>query len=73
LNVEDRVHSILCKVATFSIRFFPMIVAISIKASISSLDWNSGNLPVRKNNKIIPTDQTSIAAYDSHDFVGEKM
>lgn len=30
-------------------------------ASISSLDWNRGNFPVRKKRSIIPADQTSIA------------
>lgn len=53
--------SILCRVAVFSIFLRPMIVAISIRASISSLDWNNGNLPARKKRRIIPADHTSIA------------
>lgn len=32
-----------------------------MKASMSSLDWNSGNFPVKNVNKITPADHTSIA------------
>ena len=55
------VMHILCNVAARSIFLCPMIVAISINASISSLDWNRGNFPVRKKRSIMPTDQTSMA------------
>lgn len=53
--------SSLCKHAASSILFLPMMVAISIKASTSSLDWNNGNFLVRKKRRIIPADQTSTA------------
>ena len=52
---------LLCSVAVFSILFFPNIVASSIRASMSSLEWNRGNFRVRKNSRIIPADQTSMA------------
>jgi hypothetical protein len=54
-------RDILCSVATPSIFFFPIIAAISMRASTSSLDWNKGNLPVRKNRSIIPAAHISMA------------
>lgn len=32
-----------------------------MRASMSSLEWNSGNRLVRKKRRIIPADQTSMA------------
>lgn len=67
INRSDVKH-ILCNVATRSIFFRPMIVAISINASTSSLDWNRGNFPVRKKRSIIPADQTSMAGGSVNQF-----
>ena len=53
----------LCSVAAFSIRRRPMTMAISIRASVSSLDWKRGNFFVRKNRRIIPADHTSMAIH----------
>jgi hypothetical protein len=60
-RVVERFRHVLCNVAVFSIFLRPMIVAISMSASTSSLDWSNGNLPVRKKRSIIPVDHTSIA------------
>jgi hypothetical protein len=50
-----------CSVAAFSILRFPIIVAISMSASVSSLAWKSGNLPTRKKSNITPAAQISTA------------
>lgn len=42
----------------------PKIAAISIKASISSFELNTGNLCVKMDKSITPADQTSIAVVD---------
>lgn len=61
-NCEMGIH-VLCSAAVFSIFRLPTIVAISIRASISSFDWKSGNLPVRNDSRIVPADHTSIATF----------
>lgn len=68
INISSVMH-ILCNVATRSIFLRPMIVAISINASISSLDWSKGNFPVRKKRNIIPADQTSMASGNVNQLV----
>lgn len=40
----------------------PIMVAISMRASISSPALKRGNLPVRKSNNMIPTDHISMAS-----------
>lgn len=42
--------------------FIPQIVPISISASISSLELNTGNLWVSTLSRMIPAAQTSMAA-----------
>ena len=37
------------------------MVAISMRASVSSLELNIGNFFVRKKSRIMPADQTSMA------------
>lgn len=70
---NTRYENVLCRTAVRSICFLPIMVAISIKASTSSFDWNSGNFPVRKNRRIIPTDQTSIAIADYYSLSASAM
>lgn len=61
-RVHKVLRDVLCNVAAFSIFRRPMMAAISMNASTSSLDWNSGNLPMRKKSRIIPAAHMSIAA-----------
>ena len=60
----------LWSVAVLSTPFLPIIVESSINASTSSLDWNKGNFLVKKNRKMIPADQTSIAGQRMSSDVG---
>lgn len=60
-NVHEVLKDVLCNVAAFSIFLRPIMAAISMNASTSSLDWNSGNLPMRKKSRIIPAAHMSIA------------
>jgi hypothetical protein len=66
-------NDVLCNVAAFSIFFLPRIVAISIRASTSSLAWNKGNLPTKKNSRIMPADQTSTAWPKIRNFQRPKL
>lgn len=61
-SVQQELIGVLCNVAAFSIFRRPMMTAISMSASTSSLDWNSGNFPMRKKRRIIPAAHMSIAA-----------
>lgn len=60
-NTRASKYHLQCRVAVFSILLFPMIVAISMRASISSLELNKGNFSVRKKSRIMPADHMSIA------------
>ena len=47
-------------------RFFPKMVAISSRASVSSLLAKKGNLRVKKHRRVTPTDQMSRAMSSKH-------
>lgn len=61
LSNKKKQNDLLCRAAHLSIFIFPKIALISMRASVSSDELKMGNFLARKESKMIPADQISMA------------